>query len=68
MELLFLWIENFRGIEKQPFNFSSLLNFTVKISDDSTELQPSYIIEVVDNPDFVPLFSDNILNITGIIA
>jgi AAA15 family ATPase/GTPase len=68
MELLFLWIENFRGIEKQPFNFSSLLNFTVKVSNDSTELRPSYIIEVNRNHEFISLFSDNILNITGIIG
>jgi len=68
MELLFLWIENFRGIEKQPFNFSSILNFTVKVASDSSELRPSYIVEVNPNPEFVSLFPENISNITGIIG
>ena len=68
MELLFLWIENFRSVHKQAFNFSSSLTFTILPASDTSVQRPAYSIKIDLNPQFVNLFPADILNITGLIG
>lgn len=61
MELIYIWIENFRNIQKQGFNFSSIGKFDY--SDENKEL--TYLKNPIHMPDF---FHPNISNITAIVG
>lgn len=65
MELLFLWIEDFRNIQKQGFNFSSEIIFDVS---PSGETPGSYNLQISYNENYVNLFEGNIINVTGIVG
>ena len=66
MELLYIWIDEFRNIEKQGFNFSSKFKF------DIVQLQGysgrNYELSISLNEDYVSLFPNNIVGVTGIVG
>lgn len=66
MELLYIWIDQFRNIEKQGFNFSSKFKF------DIVQLQGysgrNYELSISLNEDYVSLFPNNIVGVTGIVG
>ncbi|SFW76343.1 AAA family ATPase [Chitinophaga sancti] len=66
MELLFLWIEDFRRIRQQPFNFSGQFDFT--ITDSGNSKSRSYIIEIGLNENYQNIFPPQVSNITGIVG
>lgn len=59
MELVYLWVENYKNIKKQGFNFSP--RFTCKYDEATQELT------IDENKDYVSIFPDNI-NITAIVG
>ncbi|MDD2509279.1 MAG: AAA family ATPase [Aliarcobacter skirrowii] len=59
MELIYLWIENYKNIEKQGFDFSP--RFKCEYDEEKNKL----IIN--ENKDYVSIFPDNI-NITAIVG
>lgn len=66
MQLAYLFIEDFRSIKQQSFNFSSEFIFTTIQNERNAETE--YSIHVDINPRFVQLFPTNILNVTGVIG
>nr|WP_199082624.1 AAA family ATPase [Pedobacter sp. ASV19] len=66
MELLFLYVFDFRKIKKQAFAFSADLQFTV--TEEGTDKNPRINILISESPDYVNIFPENILNATGIIG
>lgn len=69
MELLFLWIEDFRNIKKQGFDFSPELKFEVTpIENKDNNIPISYHLKIHYNEQYVDLFDGNIINVTGIIG
>jgi hypothetical protein len=69
MELLYLWIEDFRNIKKQGFDFSAEFKFQV-IGNDKSQNNGylEYKLVISKNESFVDLFDGNIINVTGIIG
>lgn len=67
MELLFLYVYEFRKIKRQAFSFSSDLQFEL---EESTTLDGTlrFNISVSENETYVNIFPENILNVTGIIG
>lgn len=59
MELIYLWIENYKNIEKQGFNFSP--RFKCEYDEEKNELT------INEDKDYVSIFPDNI-NITAIVG
>jgi len=59
MELVYLWVEKYKNIENQGFNFSS--RFECKYDDDKKELT------IDEKKEHVSIFSDNI-NVTAIVG
>ncbi len=59
MELVYLWVEKYKNIEKQGFNFSP--KFRCEYNPDTEELK------IEENPNYVSIFPDNI-NITAIVG
>jgi len=59
MELVYLWVEEYKNIKEQGFNFSP--RFRCEYDDESNKLT------IEDNPDFVDIFPPNI-NITAIVG
>ncbi len=59
MELVYLWVEEYKNIKKQGFNFSP--RFNCKYDDDTEELT------IDENKDYVSIFPKNI-NITAIVG
>jgi len=59
MELVYLWVEEYKNIKQQGFNFSP--RFHCEYDPKSNELT------IEDNPDFVDIFPPNI-NITAIVG
>ena len=59
MELVYLWVEKYKNIEKQGFNFSP--KFRCEYNPETNELK------IKENPNYVSLFPDNI-NITAIVG
>ncbi|MCG3660427.1 AAA family ATPase [Aliarcobacter butzleri] len=59
MELVYLWIEKYKNIEKQGFNFSP--RFRCEYDEEKNELT------INENKDYVSIFPDNI-NITAIVG
>ena len=69
MELLYLWIENFRNIKKQGFDFSAEFKFKMEELDKAnSNYTLSYKLTISKNESFVNLFDGNVLNVTGIIG
>ncbi len=59
MELVYLWVEDYKNIKKQGFNFSP--RFNCEYDEKNNELT------IDENKDFVQIFPDNI-NITAIVG
>lgn len=59
MELVYLWIEDYKNIKKQGFNFSP--RFKCKYDEEKNELT------INENKDYLSIFPDNI-NITAIVG
>jgi predicted ATP-binding protein involved in virulence len=59
MELIYLWVENYKNIEQQGFNFSP--RFKCEYDKNKNELT------INENKDYVSIFPDNI-NITSIVG
>lgn len=59
MELVYLWVEDYKNIKKQGFNFSP--RFRCEYHEDTKELT------IDENKDYVSIFPDNI-NITAIVG
>lgn len=69
MELLYLWLEDFRNIKKQGFDFSAEFKFKMEELDNANSNYPlSYKLTISKNESFVNLFNGNIINVTGIIG
>ena len=67
MELLYVWIEDFRNIKKQGFDFSPEFKFEV-IQNGESESEINYTLKILRNEKYVNLFESNILNVTGIVG
>jgi len=71
MELVYLWVEKYKNIEKQGFNFSP--RFECKFYDEYDEydeygkLQDNCKLEITENKEYVSIFPENI-NITAIVG
>lgn len=59
MELVYLWVENYKNIQKQGFNFSP--RFRCEYDEKKNELS------IDENKDYVSIFPENI-NITAIVG
>ncbi len=59
MELVYLWVEEYKNIKEQGFNFSP--RFECKYDKDSNELT------IDENEDYISIFPDNI-NVTAIVG
>ena len=59
MELVYLWVEDYKNIKKQGFNFSP--RFRCEYDEEKNELT------INENKDYVSIFPDNI-NITAIVG
>lgn len=69
MELLYLWIEDFRNIKKQGFDFSAEFKFKMDELDEGKSNHPlSYKLTISKNESYVNLFDGNIINVTGVIG
>lgn len=69
MELLYLWIEDFRNIQKQGFDFSAEFKFQVIDNDQNqSKGRLNYKLIISKNESYVNLFDSNIINVTGIIG
>ncbi len=61
MQLLYIWIENYRNIEKQGFSFSS--EFLFKYDPEKK------VLTITDNPNYIPkFFGEDISNVTAIVG
>jgi len=59
MELVYLWVEEYKNIKKQGFNFSP--RFTCKYDDETKELT------IDENKEYVSIFPKNV-NVTAIVG
>ncbi|PHQ65833.1 MAG: hypothetical protein COB99_01870, partial [Sulfurimonas sp.] len=59
MELVYLWVEDYKNIKKQGFNFSP--RFECEFDDETKELT------IDEKKDYVSIFPDNI-NVTAIVG
>lgn len=61
MQLLYVWIEDYKNIKKQGFNFSSEFTFTYD--------KESGVLTIEDNPNYIEgFFGENISNIMAIVG
>lgn len=72
MELVYLWVEEYKNIKKQGFNFSP--RFTCKFHDEyekdkdgKERLKENCVLEIKENSDYVNIFPKNI-NVTAIVG
>jgi len=68
MELVYLWVENYKNIQKQGFDFSP--RFKCKFHDEYDKdgnLKDNCKLDIIDHNDTINIFPDNI-NITAIIG
>ncbi|MUK88188.1 AAA family ATPase [Ornithinibacillus sp. L9] len=65
MELIYLWVDNFRNIENMGFNLSSKFNVDFKRQNDESS-HPNLIIN--KNSFHLKLYEKKVNNITGIIG
>ena len=67
MELLFLYINDFRKIKHQSFSFCSDLNF--KLTEvNGVKKRKKFELHISKNESYVNLFDKNILGVTGIVG
>lgn len=67
MELLYIWIEDFRSIQKQGFSFSSKFKFEIKTTAEKKDSK-QYSLTISDRIINTDLFAGNILNATAVIG
>lgn len=68
MELVYLWVENYKNIKNQGFNFSPKFECEFKAEfDEDGKLKENCELEIKENKDYVSIFPDNI-NITAIVG
>jgi len=67
MELLYLYVHDFRKFKQQSFSFSPEYNFALSKQRPSDE-RLKFLLEISENEDAVRLFNENILNVTGVIG
>lgn len=60
MELIYLWVEKFKNIDKQGFNFSP--RFTCSYNNEKNELS------IDESDDYIPDFFGDSINITAIVG
>jgi ABC-type multidrug transport system ATPase subunit len=61
MELLFIWIKKYKGLNELGVNFSNEFKFNFNETNNS--------VEIVKEQTYIPnFFGDNIINLTGIIG
>ena len=72
MELVYLWMEEYKNIKQQGFNFSP--RFTCKFHDEyekdedgEERLKENCVLEIKENSDYVNIFPKNI-NVTAIVG
>jgi predicted ATPase len=65
MELIYLWIDDYRNIQNMGFNFSTKFNVDFK----KQQLETDYpILKITENSSHSKLFEQKVDNITGIIG
>lgn len=68
MELVYLWVENYKNIEKQGFNFSPRFKCEFKPEyDENNNLKDNCELIIKENKDYINIFPENI-NITAIVG
>ncbi|WP_418180775.1 AAA family ATPase [Aliarcobacter lanthieri] len=68
MELVYLWVEEYRNINRQGFNFSSKFKCKFKDEyDENNKLKNNCELSIEENNNFINIFPDNI-NITAIVG
>lgn len=72
MELVYLWVEEYKNIKQQGFNFSP--RFTCRFHDEyekdedgEERLKENCVLEIKENSDYVNIFPENI-NVTAIVG
>ncbi|MCU0392858.1 MAG: ATP-binding protein [Thermoflexibacter sp.] len=75
MELLYIWIEDYKNIRRQGFNFSAKHRFEftdLQISKDENDKETvtgGTLKELPENPNYIDnFFGDNITNVTAIVG
>jgi len=69
MELLYLWVEDYKNIHKQGFNFSP--QFNCKFHDEYDEkgkLKDNCKLEIKENDDYIENFFGENINVTAIVG
>ncbi|RXJ65400.1 hypothetical protein CRV08_15235 [Halarcobacter ebronensis] len=68
MELVYLWVEDYKNIKKQGFNFSPRFKCAFKDEyDENGKLKDNCELIIEENKDYVSIFPENI-NITAIVG
>jgi len=67
MELLYFFVEQFRGFSQQAFNFSPEILFNASSNGYSDKVK-NYLLTVDINPDYVKLFEPHIMNLTAVVG
>ena len=68
MELVYLWVENYKNIERQGFNFSPRFKCEFKYEyDKNNKLKDNCKLIIDYNQDYINIFPDK-LNITAIVG
>lgn len=72
MELVYLWVEEYKNIYRQEFNFSPRFKCEFKAKyekngNDKEKLKDDCELEIIPTKDFVSIFPDNI-NVTAIVG
>jgi hypothetical protein len=68
MEILYLWIESYRNLNEQGFNFSTEFIFNLEKTVDGDKSE--YLLTIIKNDRYIPNFFDNpfITNATAVIG
>jgi len=69
MELVYLWVENYKNIQKQGFNFSP--RFECKFHDkydENGELEANCKLIIDENDDYIENFFGDNINVTAIVG
>ncbi len=68
MELVYLWVEDYKNIKKQGFNFSPRFRCEFKDKyDEDGKLKDKCELVINENKDYVSIFPENI-NVTAIVG